>query len=154
MLFSPKKQAAHQTTQLAARSNRKGHEPLTYQELSWHRSRVRCLVSYTRSLFGDNIPIMFRTRHLRESNKGNRVLRCVHNPCFLLRCASTFRIRVFQLDQNLRHVSKELGVKLFVRLALSQIGGGLTMMQTWGDLLEGYTKCVSFKMNFDFYPKS
>ncbi|GJJ09794.1 hypothetical protein Clacol_004018 [Clathrus columnatus] len=57
-----------------AHSNRKGNEAFTYSELAWHRFRIRALVSYTRSLFGSDIPIMLRTRHFRESNKWNRVL--------------------------------------------------------------------------------
>lgn len=48
---------------------------------------------------------MFRTRHFRKDNLWNRVL------------------RIFQLDQSVRAIAEELGVKLF----------------DWGGKLEGQT---------------
>ncbi|KAF8579009.1 hypothetical protein K439DRAFT_1638368 [Ramaria rubella] len=90
------------------------NQPLTYSELSWHRSRIRELVAYTRALYGEEIPIMFRTRHFRESNRWNRIM------------------RIFQLDQNLRAVARELDIKLF----------------RWGDLLEGITSFYDGDQHF------
>ncbi|KAG9008586.1 hypothetical protein FRB95_001310 [Tulasnella sp. JGI-2019a] len=82
-----------------------GHSPLTYSEINWHRSRVHALISKTRQLYGSQVPIMFRTRHLRKDNRWNRVL------------------RIFQLDQSVRAIAEELGIKLF----------------DWGGNLEGQT---------------
>ncbi|KAF8516577.1 hypothetical protein BU17DRAFT_92693 [Hysterangium stoloniferum] len=81
--------------QLSLHRGRPINQPLTYSELGWHRSRVHALASYTRTLFGQDVPLMFRTRHLRNSNRWNRVT------------------RIFQLDQNLRMVAQELDIKLF-----------------------------------------
>ncbi|KAG9019645.1 hypothetical protein FRB90_011991 [Tulasnella sp. 427] len=79
--------------------------PFTYTELIWHRSRVHALIHYTRQLYGPKIPIMFRTRHFRHDNRWNHIL------------------RLFQLDQSVRAIAEELGIKLF----------------TWGGKLEGHT---------------
>ncbi|KAG8892705.1 hypothetical protein FRC01_013989, partial [Tulasnella sp. 417] len=79
--------------------------PFTYTELVWHRSRIHALIHYTRELYGPKIPIMFRTRHFRFDNSWNHIL------------------RVFQLDQSVRAIAEELGIKLF----------------TWGGKLEGHT---------------
>ncbi|KAG8978390.1 hypothetical protein FRC05_010635 [Tulasnella sp. 425] len=79
--------------------------PFTYTELVWHRSRVHALIHYTRQLYGTKIPIMFRTRHFRHDNSWNHIW------------------RVFQLDQSIRAIGEELGIKLF----------------TWGGKLEGHT---------------
>jgi len=79
--------------------------PLTYSEINWHRSRVHSLIARTRQLYGSNVPIMFRTRHFRIDNQWNRI------------------IRIFQLDESVRAIATELGVKLFM----------------WGDKLEGQT---------------
>ncbi|KAF8531936.1 hypothetical protein JB92DRAFT_3092116 [Gautieria morchelliformis] len=94
------------------------NQPLTYFELAWHRSRVHELVAYTRTLYGKEIPIMFRTRHVRESNTYNRIM------------------RIFQLDQNLRMVARELDVKLF----------------RWGNLLEGVTTFYDGDQHFQRGP--
>lgn len=82
------------------------NQPFTYSELIWHRSRVHALIHRTRELYGPNVPIMFRTRHFRKNNNWNRVR------------------HIFQLDQSLRAIGEELGVKLFV----------------WGGKLEGITE--------------
>ncbi|KIO26215.1 hypothetical protein M407DRAFT_243785 [Tulasnella calospora MUT 4182] len=79
--------------------------PFTYTELVWHRSRVHAMIHYTRQLYGPKIPIMFRTRHFRFDNNWNHIL------------------RLFQLDQSVRAIAAELGIKLF----------------TWGGKLEGHT---------------
>lgn len=49
---------------------------------------------------------MFRTRHMRKDNWGAR------------------EWRIFQLDQSVRAISEELGIKLYL----------------WGDKLEGQTE--------------
>ncbi|KAG8884314.1 hypothetical protein FRB97_004578 [Tulasnella sp. 331] len=86
-------------------SSHSGSSPLTYSEINWHRSRVHALIAKTRQLYGVKVPIMFRTRHLRKDNRWNRVL------------------RIFQLDQSVRAIAEELGIKLF----------------DWGGNLEGQT---------------
>lgn len=78
---------------------------MTYSEINWHRTRVHALIAKTRQLYGPKVPIMFRTRHLRKNNGWNRVL------------------RIFQLDQSVRAIAEELGIKLF----------------EWGSNLEGQT---------------
>lgn len=74
-----------------------------WNELSWFRGRVRKLVASVRSLYPQT-PIMFRTRQLRAVAEDFHLL------------------TIFQLDQGLRALGSELGVRLF----------------TWGDQLEGY----------------
>lgn len=74
-----------------------------WNELAWFRGRVRLLVRRVREIW-PKTPVMFRTRQLRANADDFHLL------------------TIFQLDQGLRALGKELGVKLF----------------TWGDKLEGY----------------
>lgn len=64
-------------------------------ELKWHRSRIQEFITYIRSMFGDDVPLMFRTRQHRAKNKWGGVL------------------KIFQLDQSIRAVTRAMGVRYF-----------------------------------------
>jgi len=66
-----------------------------FAEINWHRIRVRDAIFQLRQLWGENVPLMFRTRQLRKKDENFSIL------------------KIFQLDQSCRSVAKELGVKLF-----------------------------------------
>jgi hypothetical protein len=66
-----------------------------YEELKWHRSRVHELIVYLRSMFGEDVPLMFRTRQHRAKNRWGGVL------------------KIFQLDQSLKSLARETGVRYF-----------------------------------------
>lgn len=66
-----------------------------WSEVSWHRGRVRKMITAVRDMFGPALPLMFRTRQIRlETNKFNM-------------------LKIFQLDQGCRAVAAEMGVALF-----------------------------------------
>lgn len=84
-----------------------------WTEIAWFRGRVRQLVLR----IGDMWPkahIMFRTRQLRAATADWHIL------------------KIFQLDQALRAVGKDMGIRLF----------------TWGDKLEGYNKYYDNDQHF------
>lgn len=66
-----------------------------YEELKWHRSRVRELIALIRQMYGENVPLMFRTRQHRAKNRWGGVL------------------KIFQLDQSIKTVAREMGVRYF-----------------------------------------
>ncbi|RSH79695.1 uncharacterized protein EHS24_009347 [Apiotrichum porosum] len=66
-----------------------------WNEIAWHRGRVRELIQFMRGLFGSDLPLMFRTRQLRLQHDHFKVL------------------RIFQLDQGCRAIAKEMAVRLF-----------------------------------------
>lgn len=84
-----------------------------WNELAWFRGRVRALVGLVRDLW-PHTPVMFRTRQLRAAADDFHLL------------------TIFQLDQGLRALGRELGVKLF----------------TWGDKLEGYNVYYDHDQHF------
>jgi hypothetical protein len=77
-----------------------------YEEIKWHRARIQEFILYMREMFGEDVPMMFRTRQHRARNRWGGVL------------------KIAQIDQSCRAITKEMGVKLF----------------TWGSKLEGYLK--------------
>jgi len=80
-----------------------------YEELKWHRMRVRELIVLIRTMYGEKVPLMFRTRQHRAKNRWGGVL------------------KIFQLDQSVRTVARELGVRIF----------------PWGSKLEGWLESVA-----------
>jgi hypothetical protein len=64
-----------------------------YEELKWHRSRIQEFIVYIREMFGEEVPLMFRTRQHRAKNKWGGVL------------------KIFQLDQSIRAVAREMRVR-------------------------------------------
>jgi hypothetical protein len=75
-------------------SRNRQHTPgFFYTELQWHRSRVHKFINTIRGLYGQDTPLMFRTRQIRKNQNG--------------------QMTIFQLDQSCRAISKELGLRLF-----------------------------------------
>jgi hypothetical protein len=68
----------------------------TYEEIAWHRSRIRELINHLRDMFGESTPMMFRVRQHRLRNHQGGVM------------------KIHQLDQSSRAICKEMGVKLFL----------------------------------------
>ncbi|GAA6037472.1 hypothetical protein JCM8097_008205 [Rhodosporidiobolus ruineniae] len=68
--------------------------PLTYSELAWHRQRVREYIELVRSAFPD-VPIMFRLGQQKSSNRNEG------------------NVAVFQLNESIRAVLRELDVPVF-----------------------------------------
>lgn len=66
-----------------------------YRELVWHRSRVVELINWLKDRYGHGVPLMWRTRHIREKNN--------HGG----------KLKVYQIDQSNRAVAKEMGLPLF-----------------------------------------
>jgi len=67
----------------------------TYREIQWHRSRFHELINLVRGMWGQDVPLMFRTRQHRLYNHDGGVL------------------KIFQFDQSCRALAKEVGVRLF-----------------------------------------
>ncbi|KIY43158.1 hypothetical protein FISHEDRAFT_78811 [Fistulina hepatica ATCC 64428] len=67
----------------------------TYNELAWHRQRVAKLVSRIRELYGQDVPLMFRTRQIRQQTNDFKLL------------------KIFQFDQGLRALAKQLNIGLW-----------------------------------------
>lgn len=67
----------------------------TFAEIHWHRIRVRDAILQLRKLWGQDVPLMFRTRQLRKKDENFSIM------------------KIFQLDQSCKSVARELGVKLF-----------------------------------------
>lgn len=65
-----------------------------FNELAWHRSRLRELIDFVRANYGTP-PIMYRTRQIRKHTAHDELL------------------RIFQLDESCRAVALEMGVKEF-----------------------------------------
>lgn len=53
------------------------------------------MIKAIREMYGEELPLMFRTRQIRSQTKAFNLL------------------KIFQLDQGCRAVAKEMGVKLF-----------------------------------------
>ena len=66
-----------------------------WDELAWHRGRVRKLITKMRDVFGQDLPLMYRTRQLRAHTEHDEML------------------KIAQLDQGWRALARELGVRLF-----------------------------------------
>ncbi|KZO90794.1 hypothetical protein CALVIDRAFT_375904 [Calocera viscosa TUFC12733] len=70
-------------------------EGLSFQEARYHQAQASLLVRLVRAQFGPLTPMMYRSRHLRATNEGGRMM------------------RVQQLDQAWRGVCALMGVRVF-----------------------------------------
>lgn len=68
---------------------------LLWPEVRWHRARFVEFIGWIYDKYGKHVPLMIRTRHIRDKNNNGG------------------KIRVFQLDQSNRAVAKEFGLPLF-----------------------------------------
>ncbi|KAI9632418.1 uncharacterized protein MKK02DRAFT_40720 [Dioszegia hungarica] len=66
-----------------------------YNELAWHRSRFRQLITHLREMYSPSMPMMVRTRHIR------------------LITGWWLQLKIQQLDQGCRAVARGLGVREF-----------------------------------------
>ena len=64
-------------------------------EIAWHRSRLREMITFVREKYGQDLPMMFRTRHIRAKMGADQLL------------------HVAQLDQSGRAASRDMGIRLF-----------------------------------------
>ncbi|KZO90796.1 hypothetical protein CALVIDRAFT_375087 [Calocera viscosa TUFC12733] len=74
---------------------RPGRVGLSFQEARYHQLRSAALVRLVRAQYGNSVPMMYRSRHLRATNTRGTML------------------RIFQLDQGWRAVCEAMGVRVF-----------------------------------------
>ncbi|KZT55609.1 hypothetical protein CALCODRAFT_498347 [Calocera cornea HHB12733] len=68
---------------------------LSFHELRFHQQQAALLISQIRAQYTPQVPLMYRSRHLRANNDGGRML------------------RVTQMDQGWRAVCERAGVRVF-----------------------------------------
>lgn len=64
-----------------------------FPDVQWHSYRLMELIQYIRGMFGDDIPLMYRSRQLRLSDYRRGML------------------KIFQLDQGNKDTARRMGVR-------------------------------------------
>ena len=86
-----------QSEHITTNAGREDAHGFLYSEMDWYRARLYRLVALLRGMYGEDVPLMLRTRHMRLS--------------------ATYRqwgvLMIQQLDQAARSVAQQMGVRLF-----------------------------------------